>query len=86
MTQAEIQFPVDWEFRIIVKADAAESARPLLEECFRRHGVDPRFEEGLQSGKGAYRTFKCPSVLTGRAMMDSLAEELAVVNGVKMVL
>ena len=30
----EIRFPVDWEFRIIVDADLAAAARPLLAACF----------------------------------------------------
>ncbi len=35
----EIRFPVDWEFRIIVDADLAAAAKPLLAACFEKHEI-----------------------------------------------
>lgn len=82
----EIRFPVDWEFRIIVDADLAAAAKPLLAACFEKHEVATTLHEGLDSKNGRYRSFKAPLVLTDREMMNQLAAELASVPGVKFVL
>lgn len=82
----EIRFPVDWEFRIIVDADLAAAAKPLLAACFEKHEIATTLHEGLNSKNGRYRSFKAPLVLTDREMMNQLAAELASVPGVKFVL
>ena len=82
----EIRFPVDWEFRIIVDADLAAAAKPLLAACFEKHEIATTLHEGLVSKNGRYRSFKAPLVLTDREMMNQLAAELASVPGVKFVL
>ena len=82
----EIRFPVDWEFRIIVDADLAAAAKPLLAACFEKHEIATTLHEGLDSKNGRYRSFKAPLVLTDREMMNQLAAELASVPGVKFVL
>ena len=82
----EIRFPVDWEFRIIVDADLAAAAKPLLAACFEKHEIATTLHEGLESKNGRYRAFKAPLVLTDREMMNQLAAELASVPGVKFVL
>ena len=82
----EIRFPVDWEFRIIVDADLAAAAKPLLAACFEKHEMATTLHEGLDSKHGRYRSFKAPLVLTDREMMNQLAAELASVPGVKFVL
>ncbi len=82
----EIRFPVDWEFRIIVDADLAAVAKPLLAACFEKHEIATTLHEGLDSKNGRYRSFKAPLVLTDREMMNQLAAELASVPGVKFVL
>ena len=82
----EIRFPVDWEFRIIVDADLAAGARPLLAACFEKHEIANALHEGLGFKNGRYRSFKAPLVLTSREMMNQLAAELAAVPGVKFVL
>ena len=82
----EIRFPVDGEFRIIVDADLAAAAKPLLAACFEKHEIATTLHEGLDSKNGRYRSFKAPLVLTDREMMNQLAAELASVPGVKFVL
>ena len=82
----EIRFPVDWEFRIIVDADLAAAAKPLLAACFEKHEIATTLHEGLDSKNGRYRSFKAPLVLTDREMMNQRAAELASVPGVKFVL
>ena len=82
----EIRFPVDWEFRIIVDADLAAAAKPLLAACFEKHEIATTLHEGLDSKNGRYRSFKAPLVLTDREMLNQLAAELASVPGVKFVL
>ena len=82
----EIRFPVDWEFRIIVDADLAAAAKPLLAACFEKHEIATTLHEGLDSKNGRYRSVKAPLVLTDREMMNQLAAELASVPGVKFVL
>ena len=82
----EIRFPVDWEFRIIVDADLAAAAKPVLAACFEKHEIATTLHEGLDSKNGRYRSFKAPLVLTDREMMNQLAAELASVPGVKFVL
>ena len=82
----EIRFPVDWEFRIIVDADLAAAAKPLLAACFEKHEIATTLHDGLDSKNGRYRSFKAPLVLTDREMMNQLAAELASVPGVKFVL
>lgn len=58
----EIRFPVDWEFRIIVDADLAAAAKPLLAACFEKHEIATTLHEGLDSktaGTGRSRRRWC---------------------------
>lgn len=86
VTDRELKFPVDWEFRIIVDAAAADTARPAIIACVEKHGIDPAIHDGLDSKQGRYHSFKVPVLLTDREMMNRLAGEFAAIDGVKFVL
>ena len=82
----EIIFPVDWQFRIVVVAETAAATREILGKVLKDHGVLNPLTDGAVSSGGKYRTFLVSVLLTGREMMNQLAQELADVPGVKIVL
>lgn len=84
--KAELHFPLEWEFRVIVEAQKAESARLALSEVLAKFGKKADWHAGLNSKNGRYLTFKTALVLSSKAMMEELAADLAAVEGVKFVL
>ena len=86
LPNAELKFPADWEFRIVVENARYDRARRGVAECLAAHGAATELAEGLRSGSGRYRTIKARVVLTGREMMERLASGLAGVEGVRFVL
>lgn len=82
----ELKFPVDWEFRIVCESTQTAAVRTAAEIFLKEHNVTPEFSDGLASKGGKYGTLKFPVTLTDRAMMNTLANGLAALPGVKFVL
>ncbi len=84
-TPKELEFPVDWTFRIIAVAEDGECRGKIL-ETFERFGMRPGLSEGLRSSSGKYRTLIAPVRLDSRRTFDELPKALAEIPGVKTVL
>lgn len=83
---AELHFPVEWEFRIVVEGAQYEPVRQGVVACLKAHGATVNLSDGLQSGSGRYRTIRAAVTLTSREMMERLAADLAALDGVRFVL
>lgn len=81
---AELTFPRDWEYRIII----AEAARPISEECIAEilMGREVAVSAGESSRTGAYGTIVVKLRVESREDMESLAQKLSKVTGVKFLL
>ncbi len=83
---AELKFPVDWEFRIVLESDLYDPVRQGVTACLKAHGAAAELADGQHSGGGKYRTIRARTVLTSRKMMEKLAADLAAVKGVRFLL
>jgi putative lipoic acid-binding regulatory protein len=81
----EIEFPVDWEFRIIAERSASD-CRAGLEAVFRRFGYAVELQEGASSASGRYRTYRAGVTIPSRSVLTDLPAELSRIPGVKTVL
>ena len=84
--QAEIEFPVEWTFRIIVESAAAAAALPVLRMIFAGFGKYPELTEGRGSSGGKYGTWQAQVTLSDRRELEELPKQLSQVPGVRMVL
>ncbi|GEM_PF-776930 len=84
--KAELKFPVEWEFRIIVFSDQLDSAKKGLESVFCRFGNFRPLTQGDASKQGKYQVLSTQMTMIDRAMLDAISRELAAVPGVKMIL
>lgn len=81
----EIQFPVDWQYRITALADA-DNVRDDLIRVLRMHGSDSMPEKANVSKTGKYVSWKVDVIFHSRADMESMSRALGAVAGVKFVL
>ena len=81
----EIQFPVEWQYRITALADA-DNVRDDLIRVLRMHGSDGMPEKANVSKTGKYISWKVDVTFHCRADMESLSRALGEVSGVKFVL
>lgn len=81
---AELTFPRDWEYRIII----AEAARPIAEEGIAEilMGREISVSAGESSRTGAYGTIVIQLKVESKAEMEELAGKLGKVTGVKFLL
>lgn len=81
---AELKFPRDWEYRIII----AEAARPISEEGIAEvlMGKEVSVSAGESSRTGAYGTIVVRLRVSSKAEMEELAGKLTKVTGVKFIL
>lgn len=81
---AELKFPRDWEYRIII----AEAARPISEEGIAEvlMGREVSVSSGESSRSGAYGTIVVRLRVSSREDMEGLAQKLTKVTGVKFLL
>ncbi len=81
---AELKFPRDWEYRIII----AEAARPISEEGIAEvfMGRKVIVSAGESSRTGAYGTIVVKLRVNSREDMEELAGKLTKVTGVKFLL
>jgi putative lipoic acid-binding regulatory protein len=81
----EIQFPIDWSYRIITDA-ADESCYDAIVAVLKKHGIESKPEKNSKSSSGKYQAYKLPVVFESKEMMDTLSLELSAVEGVKFIL
>ena len=81
---AELTFPRDWEYRIVI----AEAARPISEEGIAEilMGREVAVSAGETSRTGAYGTIVVKLRVNSREDMEGLAQKLSKVTGVKFLL
>ena len=84
--RAEIEFPVDWRFRIIVEAARSDEAVPRLREVLLAAGKPAELEPGRASAGGRYVTWEVETRLRDRRELEELPVRLCAVEGVKTVL
>lgn len=84
INDAELKFPRDWEYRIII----AEAARPISEEGIAEvlMGREVAVSAGETSRTGAYGTIVVKLRVSSKKEMEELAGKLAKVTGVKFLL
>lgn len=81
---AKLEFPREWEFRIII----AEAARPAAEEGIANllSGRAVAVSRGESSRKGSYGTIVVHTEVRSQEDLDTLSLELQKVPGVKFLL
>ena len=84
--RAEIEFPVNWRFRIIVEATHSDEAVPHLREVLLAAGKPAELEPGRASAGGRYVTWEVETQLLDRRELEELPVRLCAVAGVKTVL
>ena len=84
LQNAELKFPRDWEYRIII----AEAARPIAEEGIADvlMGRKVAVSVGETSRTGAYSTIVVKLRVNSKSEMEELANKLTKVTGVKFLL
>ena len=84
LKNAELKFPRDWEYRIII----AEAARPIAEEGIADvlMGREVAVSAGETSRTGAYGTIVIKLRVNSKNEMEELANKLTKVTGVKFLL
>ncbi|MCM8543470.1 MAG: DUF493 domain-containing protein [Lentisphaeraceae bacterium] len=80
----EIEFPVDWQFRIIcdAKIDITDALVAVLNEF----GISELPKTANQSSGGKYQSYSVNAIFHDKATMDFMATKLSAISGVKMVL
>ena len=80
----EIEFPVDWQFRIICdsKTDVTDDLIAVLKEF----GVSELPKTANQSSGGKYQSYSVNVTFHDKATMDFMSSKLSAISGVKMVL
>lgn len=83
--KAELEFPVEWTFRIIVEG-SVDSVRMELAQVFHKFAMAPELKDGKVSAGGRYQTLMAEVTIPDRLVFEALPEALGKVSGVKMVL
>ena len=80
----EIEFPVDWQFRIICdsNADITDSLIAVLNEF----GISELPKTANKSSGGKYLSYSVNATFHDKATMDFMSSKLSAIVGVKMVL
>lgn len=82
--ESEIQFPIDWQFRIIT--EQVKNIHLAIEAVFSELGVQSKVVPQNQSESGRYQSFSVDVVLTSRELMNQIDREVRAIAGVKMIL
>jgi putative lipoic acid-binding regulatory protein len=81
----EIQFPVDWSYRLITNADDKNCYDAIL-AVLKKYGINSKPEKNSKSSSGKYQAYKLQVVFESKEIMDNLSLELSAVDGVKFIL
>ncbi|QSH40203.1 DUF493 domain-containing protein [Lentisphaerota bacterium ZTH] len=83
--EQEIEFPVDWNYRVVVDTANVKCLDKLC-QVLRRNGFEavPELKEKSKTGK--YQSYRISVVFENRDIMEKLSKELSAVDGVKFLL
>lgn len=81
--QPEIEFPVDWTYRIL--CENTPELRVALKEKVNSLGVD-KMEEGNVSKTGKYVTFKVKKIVNSMEELHGFPKALQGISGIKQIL
>ncbi|MDD3118671.1 MAG: DUF493 family protein [Victivallales bacterium] len=82
----ELQFPVDWTYRIICLAELEAEALEAIAAALQEHGCDKTPERGRNSSGGKYRTYQVTVTFSDLPSMRQLSSKLNAAPGVKFLL
>lgn len=81
--QPEIEFPVEWHFKIIVND---ESAKTELNQVLADHGYSQKVSKGNASKTGKFQAFRVSVVFEDQQSMDTLSSAFGGLSCVKFIL
>lgn len=81
-----IEFPTDWEFRIILEHDRAAAAREACLALLLEHDPAAELTDGGASSGGKYLALRGKAVVFDRDDLNSLSDGLRRIDGVKMLI
>lgn len=82
----ELEFPLDWEFRIIAFSDQLESVKEAVQSCLLTIDPDSSVEIGKASGAGSYTALRGKSRIASRSQLERISGILAALPGVRMLM
>ncbi len=83
---AELKFPVTWQYRMIVEAEAVTSATAQVEAWLQAHKQESQVTAGQDSKGGKYQTLIFKVVCENRDELTTSGNELRAIPGVKILL
>lgn len=83
---AEIVFPLDWEFRIVAFADQIDRVQAVCLGIMHRVDSAAVIARGLESKGGKYITLRASCHIADREILKAVSDALAAVEGVKMLI
>lgn len=81
--KAEIEFPVKWNYKIIVNDVSAESE---LQKVLIDHGYNDSVSKGNASKTGKFQAYRVSVVFNDQESMDKLSEAFSSLDCVKFML
>lgn len=82
MLQEELQFPVEWHYKIICYKDDAAAGDEII-KVLRRNGFDAIPEVGAESSGGKYSSWRVSLTFNDRESLRGLSEQLNALPCVK---
>ena len=82
----ELEFPLDWEVRIIAFSDQLESVKEAARCCLLTVDPDSSIDVGKASGAGSYTALRAKSRIASRSQLERISGTLAALPGVKMLM
>ena len=84
--KAELQYPVEWNFRIIAIAAQTDSVYAEVQKIMARCKVTKPLELTSKSKEGTYQTMTFSAELASHTEMEILDTALKAISGVKVVI
>ena len=86
MSEQEITFPLDWEFRIVAVSEAVSMVQASCLGILHRADPGAVIARGLESKGGKYITLRAVCHIPDRDVLKAVSDALVAVNGVKMLI
>ncbi len=83
--QGELEFPLDWHYRIITDAKS-DCVVADLKKVLELHGVNAELKPGKESKNGSYRTYGAKVIFNSKDELRTLSDALNAVKDVKFLL
>lgn len=83
---AEIVFPLDWEFRIVALSGQIDRVQAVCLGILHRTDSAAVISRGLESKGGKYITLRASCHISDREVLKAVSDALAAVDGVKMLI